>query len=139
MGSPDRMKPASVAALRAWALLAGALALILQLALASPPLAFADPAATALAELSLLAGDPHVLCADVAGDHNGDAPAHSGADCTGVCCHLGHGLTAFLPPPVAIIAALERRSTALSLPARLDEGPRRHLSVNRARGPPTTV
>ncbi|MBV9590918.1 MAG: hypothetical protein JO310_15075 [Hyphomicrobiales bacterium] len=89
---------------RGIALLIGATALLLQVIL-SPLSAHsahrAAPSAQlgALAELAALTGDPNVICADMNDGPQNSGPAHDKADCSGLCCHLGHGLALFLVPP----------------------------------------
>ena len=138
MGNSPRQGRAG-AGTRGLALLMGALALILQVTLAPRHVALTGPGEAAIAELTALTGEHLVLCADMQGDHEGDGPAHPTADCSGLCCHLGHGLTASLPSPAAAIVTLERKSVALRLPKRVATSPQPRLSSGQPRGPPTTV
>jgi hypothetical protein len=120
------------------ALLMGALALLLQLALSPPHMAMAGAKATAMAELSALTGESFVLCADAPGDES-HGPAHSDADCSGLCCHLGHQLAAALPPPVAIGEMVAHRSAELRPAPRPVPTPQKRFSTAQPRGPPATV
>jgi hypothetical protein len=122
---------------QALALLAGALALILQLLLAPTHLATAAPADTTLAELTALTGQHGVLCA-FAEDQRPDGPVHGDADCPGLCCQLGHGLAAFLPPPVPP-SVMVGRSVAIALPAMPAPPPAARPQSAQPRGPPIPV
>jgi hypothetical protein len=119
------------------ALLAGALALILQLVFAPTHLATAAPANATLAELTALTGQHGALCA-FAEDQRPDGPVHGDTDCPGLCCQLGHGLAVFLPPPVPQSVAAGR-SFAIGPPA--TPAPRSAARTQSAqpRGPPPTA
>ncbi|MFI5012658.1 MAG: hypothetical protein ACHQAY_09940 [Hyphomicrobiales bacterium] len=123
---------------RAFALLAGAAALILQLFLAPLHPAGAAPSSTSLAELAALTGQHSVLCADGAG-HQPDNPLHGDAECPGLCCQLGHGLAAFLPPAPSVFAVLVGESAEIALPRAASASSPAHAPNAQPRGPPQTV
>jgi hypothetical protein len=120
---------------RAVALLAGALALIVQFALAAPHLAVASD--SAVAELAALTGEHLVLCADAQGGSH--SPAQHEADCSGLCCHLGQQLATALPPAIAVSGAVTRRSAELP-PVPSSAAPdEKHFSNAQPRGPPASA
>jgi hypothetical protein len=120
------------------ALLMGAFGLVLQLVFAVPPISTGESSAAPLAKLSDLAGQDHALCAGV-DDHGRDGPGQACPDCTGLCCHLGQLVAAYLPPRPEIVALYERRSTALALPPRIETVAPTPSLESRPRGPPSTV
>jgi hypothetical protein len=118
----------------ALALLAGALALALQLVLVS---AHMTGASGVPGELAALTGAHNLLCADGA-DHDPGGPAHGGFDCSGLCCQLGHSAAAlpsqaYLPLNI-ILAGLAEPSLLPALPTPPE--PRRARA--QPRGPPPT-
>ncbi|SEE93272.1 hypothetical protein SAMN05444161_7932 [Rhizobiales bacterium GAS191] len=118
-------------------LLAGALALILQLVLAPAHMAGAPPAADSFAELAALTGQHAALCVADDGQQPG-SPVHGDADCPGLCCQLGHGLAAFLPPPV-LPGIVVGRSFEIHLP-QAPSAPRGRSTLSaQPRGPPQTA
>jgi hypothetical protein len=128
---------------RAFALLAGAAALILQLFLAPLHLpllhqASASPESAALAELAALTGEHNVLCADAGDEHSG-IPSHDDADCPGLCCHLGQGLALFLPPPPSSPAILVSRSVDIRFVQAVSLHFGAHPRSAQPRGPPSSV
>jgi hypothetical protein len=91
-----------------------------------------------LAELAELTGQLHVLCADP-GDPQSGNPVHGEADCSGVCCHLGHGLVLFVPIPPASAAMALGRSVALRQPQAILAHSGAHWPSAKPRGPPLSV
>jgi hypothetical protein len=118
----------------AFALLVGALALALQLVLAS---AHVTAVSGSLGAVAALTGGHGVLCADST-DHDPAGPAHGDFDCSGLCCQLGHSAAA-LPsqaylPLTIILAGSAEPSLLPASPAPAE--PRGALA--QPRGPPAT-
>jgi hypothetical protein len=122
---------------RSLVLLAGIAALIAQLFLAPLHVAAAAPSSASLAELSALTGQRNVLCADL--EHQPGAPAHGDADCPDLCCQLGHGVAAFLPPSPIPLAVVVGRFTDLKPPLTIAPCAAAHWPSAQPRGPPIAV
>jgi hypothetical protein len=128
------------------ALLIGAAALILQLVLSplhasvvrAPSNSPQSAALTALAQLAALSGEHNVLCADADGGPPGD-PAHGTADCTGLCCHLSHGVALFLAPPAFSPAIPSRMPVTIFGRRQISSAPSAHSPNAQPRGPPLSA